>query len=76
MLIDDNLVGNQKRKETFEESRKKDDGIVRTAKVKLANPNVNKQGWTITSSTLLERQVQKNSTCLKVQYKVTLIIKI
>lgn len=44
MLIDDNLVGNQKRKETFEESRKKDDGIVRTAKVKLANPNVNKQG--------------------------------
>lgn len=44
MLIHDNLVGNQKRKETFEESRKGGDGIARTAKVKLTNPNVNKQG--------------------------------
>ena len=58
MPADDNLVGSQRREGFVEENRKGNNEFFVPNKVGLENPNMNRQGQSVTSPTLLERPVQ------------------
>ena len=58
MPADDNLVRTQRREGIVEENRKGNNAFFVPNKVGLENPNMNRQGRSVTSPTLLERLAQ------------------